>query len=484
VKSDPQLHRTGLISCLKHIFTHYLLKRYERDKINDRLKNVKIDIDEFRSTALSETVAYALNIVANVLDAYKKTKKTFYFIIDQINLQLPLGFEFLNGLINLNKCIISASANNLQETDPKKFLKMGSITTITPKITFSPEEFKVFYPMLSHYKKLKNETEKNQNLDFDEEDITEIMSVTGEIPIELFHFIKQLTIKGSLIDWIHRYNNDFNKKRYTRSEIQKWFNQLLPEDKKAALDNISRIIFKASSGDNNDIYDRRIVFEYQDEHDKYYLRAINQIAFNGLLNCSGYELDDELKAFFIHSMRKKLPEKVKGSIVEYFIIESIAKKLSNSEFKFNVHVGERTRDNLIMKNYEVDYFTGLGAPRPKNMIDTNFLFVPENPNYPAYDLFYYENDPIPRLFCIQITTQQKPMTHVRTNETNFVKPTSQCKKSMKEWENFLEVKGTTVYYEIWIVDKKSYQTEPDKKNRKSKLNVVFFEEHVEFLRKN
>jgi hypothetical protein len=163
--------------------------------------------------------------------------------------------------------------------------------------------------MLSHYKKLKNETEKNPNLDFDEDDITEIMSVTGEIPIELFHFVKQLTIKGSLIDWIHRYNNDFNKKRYPRSVIQTWFNQLSRYDKKAALVNISRIIFKVSLSDNNDIYDRRIVFKYQDEHDKYYLRAINQIAFNGLLNCSGYELDDELKEFFIRSMTTKLTEK-------------------------------------------------------------------------------------------------------------------------------------------------------------------------------
>jgi hypothetical protein len=59
--------------------------------------------------------------------------------------------------------------------------------------------------MLSHYRKLKGETEKNPKLDFDEDDITKIMSVTGEIPIELFHFVQKLTIKGSLMDWIKRY---------------------------------------------------------------------------------------------------------------------------------------------------------------------------------------------------------------------------------------------------------------------------------------
>jgi hypothetical protein len=244
---------------------------------------VKIDIDEFQRTAVSEKLAYAIDIVINVLDAYEQINKKIIFIIDQINELDDYGFKFLSELLKCDKCIISASANNLQEIDSKQNFRMHYLTKITPKFTFSPDEFKVFYPMLSHYRKLKGEAEQNPKLDFDEDDLAQIMLITGGIPIELFHFIKQLTIKGSLADWIENYTFDFNHKRYKHSHLQNWYTGLSDQDKRLAIENVSRIIRGLSLGstDNNDVYDRRIVF--QDAKDKQiYLRAINPIALNCL----------------------------------------------------------------------------------------------------------------------------------------------------------------------------------------------------------
>jgi hypothetical protein len=138
---------------------------------------------------------------------------TLVFIIDQINFLKGSDFQFLIGLLGFNKCIISASANNLQEFDPKLTINRNLIHPFNPQIKFSANEFKSFIQILRHYEELKK-IAQNPELDFDEDDINYIKSLTGAIPMELFHFVTKLTINGTLTKWIELYTSDFNYNRY------------------------------------------------------------------------------------------------------------------------------------------------------------------------------------------------------------------------------------------------------------------------------
>jgi hypothetical protein len=416
-------------------------------------------------------LSYASIIVQEVKEKYVKKDKKLIFIIDQINFLNSLGFKFLNELLKFNKCIISASDSNLQYNDPIKTLKKSTIHKITPKITFSTNEFKLFYQSMPHYLGLNRD--QNPELVFDEDDINKIMSVTGAIPIELFFFIHHLTTNGTLTNCIAKYNHDFNQNRYPEREIYKWFETLPEKHKKLALANIVRLINETGFADSNNIYDRRIIFEYQKDN-KSYLRTINQVALNNIVNFSYFDRSNELKDLFIGSIRSKLPQTVKGSVVEHFIIQSIANHFSRSRaLKFKVHIGGKNEvAYLEIKDYVVELFVGKKAPATGET-NVNTVFVPRDPTYPAFDVFYYDNDS-DNLFCIQITLNEKPMTHVDSNDVKFDSPEGQFKQSMNEWITFL--KDETTFIEIWIVKRTSYEADDSNSAKKKNLNVIYFDE--------
>jgi hypothetical protein len=303
-----------------------------------------------------------------------------------------------------------------------------------------------------------------------------------------------------LTKWIELYTSDFNYNRYQHDSLKNWFDQLSDQGKILAIDNISNIIKRISLDprNNNNVYDRRIVYEYRDANDKLFLLPINTIALNGLANFSNYSLNDKLEKDFIYSMTTEYPNKTKGSIVEYFIIQKIVnerkrmiRETEKISFTFKVHVGGGRRyDDLIISDYDVEYFDGIGAP-PAREINKNTIFIPYDPSYPAFDLFYYENGPKssgnicspPKLFCIQITITQTPMKHVETNDTQFKQETpSRFKKSMIKWKKLL--KDTTEFFEIWMGKKQFYENDNQQISKKDSLNVIYLEEHVELFRQN
>jgi hypothetical protein len=281
-------------------------------------------------------VRYAINRVKEVKRIYELINKNIVFIIDQLHLLTDSNYKFLIDLLDFNFCIISASANNLQG-DHKAIQKL--INKRTPKITFSKDEFKLFYQILPQYDNLKNQG-LNSGLDFDDDDIDNIMELTGAVPIEMFNFITQLTINGSMNDWVERYINDFNE-RYNCTNLFGWFSELPDHEKELAIRNISRIINEVSLNDNNDVYDRRLVYQYKDVDGKRFLRAINRVAFNGIVNWSYYSLETKLQDFFIDLMKSDVSHKAKGVMVEHFIIKIIANKLGSGALKLRVHIGTK-----------------------------------------------------------------------------------------------------------------------------------------------
>jgi hypothetical protein len=74
------------------------------------------------------------------------------------------------------------------------------------------------------------------------------------------------------------------------------------------------------------------------------------------------------------------------------------------------------------------------------------------------------------------------MTHVNGNDTSFDNPEGQFKQSINAWTLFF--KDSTTFFELWMAKQKSYKADNTSKSKKTMLNLIYFEEHVEFLRQN
>ena len=429
---------------------------------HDRIK-IDINMDEFDKLRVKK-VAFATDVVQEATKLYAAQKKKLIFVIDQINFLNATGFEFLNDLITAVKCILSASANNLEENNSLKTLNVALLHKLLPPIPFSKAEFKLFANIFQPYQELKRSaTPTNPELDFDEGEIDEILSVTGALPIELKRFMESLRAKGSMVDWIQEYLTSFDTD-YSYRTLSKWFESQSPSAQNLYIDNIGRLITHEKMDKWNDVYDRRIIFEEKKKDTRnntnFYLRAVNPRALNLLVNFSNYLIEDDQKSRFISAMRSKLPQRAKGDHVESFIIESLSAKLNKRSFKFKVRVqkgeGEEQVVQLVMENYEIELFGGKKAP-PRREIKGNTLFVPEDPTYPGYDVFYYDKKN-ESFYFIQITTNEKPVSsHVVKNDNNFAESQSQSKLSICDWIVFLD--KTTRLYDIWIVRKTAFNND-------------------------
>ena len=92
-----------------------------------------------------------------------------------------------------------------------------------------------------------------------------------------------------------------------------------------------------------------------------------------------------------------------------------------------------------MENYEIQLFDGKKAP-PRREIKVNTLFVPEEPSYPGYDLFYYDKNN-ERFYFIRMTTDDKPVSnHVVDNDKKFAEAQSEISYFKKYKTIFLFIK--------------------------------------------
>jgi len=113
------------------------------------------------------------------------------------------------------------------------------------------------------------------------------------------------------------------------------------------------------------------------------------------------------------------------------------------------------------------FFHGNKAPQRKNL-DKNLLIVPQIPNYPGFDFFYYHHDQ-KTIFMVQVTIVTDPMKHVAKNDCN-----NDLKTALKCWRHaFLPPCVDMV--EIWMI-RNTNSFIKDQAKRKKSLNVIFFDE--------
>ena len=94
----------------------------------------------------------------NAIHLYADQQKKLRFVIDQIDFLDDTGIKFLNDLMGIIKCIVSASTYNLDETKLLEQLRKFHLNTLTPPISFTKAEFKLFANIFQPYQELKSST--------------------------------------------------------------------------------------------------------------------------------------------------------------------------------------------------------------------------------------------------------------------------------------------------------------------------------------
>jgi len=100
------------------------------------------------------------------------------------------------------------------------------------------------------------------------------------------------------------------------------------------------------------------------------------------------------------------------------------------------------------------------------------LLVPNIPNYPGYDFFYYDSNE-KKLYLFQVTIVSDPMSHVISNDNQFNDAQSKFIRAVYCWRKFF-LPSEAEMIEIWMIrNSESFKT--DKTPRKQWMNVVYFE---------
>ncbi len=96
--------------------------------------------------------------------------------------------------------------------------------------------------------------------------------------------------------------------------------------------------------------------------------------------------------------------------------------------------------------------------------------IPHDPSYPGFDVFYFHRL-LKRLYVIQITTRQDPVSHVNDNDGK-----NSIVEALKCWR-YAFLPADTEIIEIWYIGKQKFQEAPEPHQRKKdSLNVIFFED--------
>ena len=294
-----------IIELLRICCDRYGIIYNDRNIPNTQRCHFEIDLMTYRMLASRDisdrthnSLYYLHMIVHRINMILEEMKKKLIFVIDQINEMNERGFAFLKSLMHENKCILSATANNFQENPKENFkhLKYDELNHMEPLISFTPEEFHLFHKIMPSYLK-----SIDNSLNFDDNDVAGIMSITGGVPIELSRFLNcvymsetkndQIDHNDQMNSWLKRYTKSFNNE-YSDHEIRRWYDQLNDFDRIIYVKNILKML-QDKPLDYQQVFDERILFMYSKKGCNH-VRTINDIAMNRLANFTYFKGDAKL----------------------------------------------------------------------------------------------------------------------------------------------------------------------------------------------
>jgi hypothetical protein len=158
-------------------------------------------------------------------------------------------------------------------------------------------------------------------------------------------------------------------------------------------------------------------------------------------------------------------------MAEHLTTVTIVNKFSERAFQLIVHVrGEEKNEYIEMNNYDIEFFYGKKAP-PMRKIKQNTAFFPIDPDYPVFDMFYYDTKNN-HFFCFR--AKAAPTRDAEQDNKDLVDLESQFKKSMNSWIEFLN--DTTQFYEITVLEKNPPVDDFTGQEKKEMLNIIYVED--------